>query len=62
MRSGHSIAWLRARFIEWAAQGHARKTGTIREYRQVVIPQRTHISAAAEAGRIAGVNANGNAV
>ena len=35
---------------------------TIREYRQVVIPQRTHISAAAEAGRIAGVNANGNAV
>lgn len=51
MRSNRSGEWLRRRFPEWAAQGHARLNGRRREYRQVVIPQRGHISAVAEEGR-----------
>jgi len=51
LRSGHSASWLRSRFSEWLGQGHARRERNTRYYRAVVIPQRTHPSAAAESGR-----------
>lgn len=43
LRSGHTAAWLRRRFADWMEQGNARlggRGGRVREYRQVVIPQR----------------------
>jgi hypothetical protein len=54
LRSGHGERWLRSRFAEWAAQGHAEKRGKVRYYRACLIPQRGNPSAAHEAGRRAG--------
>jgi len=54
MRSGKSRTWLRSHFAEWCSQGHARMNGRHREYRQLIVPQRVHVSAEAEAGRLAG--------
>ena len=51
LRSGHTVYWLRARFGGWESQGHARWNGRKREYMMLIIPQRTHPSAAREQGR-----------
>jgi hypothetical protein len=40
LRSGRSTAFLRGRFAEWEAAGHARKRNGRREYRQILIDQR----------------------
>ena len=61
MRSGKSVTWLRGHFAAWLADGHAELRGRTRYYRQVVIPQRTHPSVAAEQGRIAGEQARRSA-
>jgi len=53
LRSGRSASWLRSRFAEWERQGHARRDGRRRLYRQVVVPQRANPTAAREAGRAA---------
>lgn len=50
-RSNKSTEWLRARFPEWMAQGHAKKIGAVRYYRMIVVPMRANISAAREEGR-----------
>ena len=57
MRSGKSVVWLRGHFAQWLADGHAELRGRTRYYRQVVIPQRSHPSVAAEQGRLAGEEA-----
>lgn len=53
LRSGRSLTWIRSRFSEWEREGHARRDGRRRLYRQVVIPQRANPTAAREAGRAA---------
>lgn len=53
LRSGRSLTWIRSRFSEWEREGHARREGRRRLYRQVVIPQRANPTAAREAGRAA---------
>lgn len=53
LRSGKSAGWLRARFPEWAAAGHARLNPNRpreRQYRQIVVPRRANPDAAREAG------------
>jgi hypothetical protein len=54
LRSGHSAAYLRARFPQWLEQGLARWDGKKRQYRAVCVPQRGNREAAREAGRRAG--------
>lgn len=49
--SGKSTEWLRARFPEWAALGHAELRGRVRYYRAIVLPRRARVVAAREAGR-----------
>lgn len=51
MRSGWAVKRLRGMWAVWHADGHARLGPRGREYRQCVIPQRAHTSAAREAGR-----------
>jgi hypothetical protein len=51
LRTNRSQEYLRARFAEWEAQGHAYKKGTIRYYRMLVLPPRANLSAAREEGR-----------
>ena len=51
LRSGKSAEWLRARFAEWAGQGHAEKRKGVRYYRALVVPRRPDLEAAREAGR-----------
>lgn len=51
LRSGHVTRWLRSRFPEWEALGHARREHGRRQYRQCVVPLRANRSAAREAGR-----------
>lgn len=54
LRSGRTTEWLRSRFAEWMAGGHARYDAQGRGkrlYRQIVIPRRANQSAAREAGR-----------
>jgi hypothetical protein len=51
LRTDHSRKWLRARFAEWAEQGHARWKNGRRQYRRAIIPQRGNPHAAREAGR-----------
>lgn len=51
LRSGRTVAWLRARFPEWERQGHARKAGRRREYRTLIVPTRANTAAAYAAGR-----------
>lgn len=50
-RTNKSVDWLRSRFPEWLAQGHAKKIGAGRYYRMVVLPVRANVSAAREEGR-----------
>jgi hypothetical protein len=47
LRSGHGIAWLRDKFSDWEAAGHARMRSGKREYRQIIVPQRRHTEDAA---------------
>lgn len=52
LRSGYSVAWLRARYEGWRREGHARQTGRhTRVYRACVIPRRANVATAAERGR-----------
>ncbi len=51
LRSNHGEAWFRKRFPQWLAEGNARSDGRVRMYRQMIVPQRAHISASREAGR-----------
>lgn len=51
LRSGHGTDYLRARFAQWEADGMARKVGRMRQYREVIVPMRQHLSVAREAGR-----------
>ena len=50
LRCGRSREWLRARFADWLRDGHARHTGKERQYRACVIPRRSNVSAARQAG------------
>ena len=50
LQSGHTVAWLRARFAEWQAQGNARGTGRHREYRAIIVPRRVQAELAYRAG------------
>jgi hypothetical protein len=54
LRSGHTVEWLRARFAQWARDGHAKIERRQRWYRAVVVERRADVAAAREAGRIAG--------
>lgn len=49
--TGRAVPWLRARFAEWAEQGHAEIRGGHRYYRRVVLPRRSDIETARAAGR-----------
>lgn len=51
LRTNRSQEFLRARFAEWEAQGHAYKKGNVRYYRMLVLPPRANLSAAREEGR-----------
>lgn len=51
LRSGHVTRWLRSRFPEWEALGHAKREHGRRLYRQCVVPLRANRSAARQAGR-----------
>lgn len=51
LRSGKSAEWLRGRFGEWAADGHAEMRGAHRYFRLIVIPRRADTEAAREEGR-----------
>jgi hypothetical protein len=42
LQSGHSRTWLRARFKDWQAAGHARWITGEREYRAIILPRRSH--------------------
>lgn len=55
LRTNRSQDYLRSRYSEWEAQGHAYKKGTMRYYRMLVLPPRANLSAAREEGRRAGV-------
>jgi hypothetical protein len=50
LRSGRKVDFFRARFPEWASEGMAELRGRQRYYRQVIVPQRAHASAAYLAG------------
>ena len=48
LRSGHTRTWLRVRFPMWDRQGLARwspRNATAREYRALIVPQRTNVAA-----------------
>jgi hypothetical protein len=51
LRTNRSQEYLRARYADWEAQGHAYKKGTMRYYRMLVLPPRANLSAAREEGR-----------
>lgn len=51
VRTGYSVAWLRARFDAWQRDGHARLVGRARQYRACVLPRRANTAAAAARGR-----------
>ena len=48
---GAKLAYLRRNYATWAADGHARKGKTGREYRAIMLPRVTPASIAREAGR-----------
>lgn len=52
LKSGRQIDYFRSRFAEWAAQSvpMAELRGRHRWYRSLIVPQRTHASAARMAG------------
>lgn len=54
LRTNRSVEYLRARFPDWGAQGHAYKKSGVRFYRMLVLPPRANVSAAREEGRRAG--------
>jgi len=43
-KSGRSVRWLRAQFDAWEAQQLARWRHSAREYLDVAVPQRVHLS------------------
>jgi len=51
LRSGRSLAWLRAQFPDWEQLRYARRDGKKRQYRMFIVPRRPNIAAAAAAGR-----------
>lgn len=52
LRSGRSVAWLRARYRDWHPQGHAKPVGrAVRIYRAAVVPRRLALVRAADLGR-----------
>ena len=52
LRSGRARTWLRSRWPQWAAQGHAKHDERNRRlYRTVVVPQRVNLAAAREDAR-----------
>ena len=53
LRSARSTEWLRGQFPEWERAGHARRVNGKRQYRQVIVPMRANVTAAAAAGRAA---------
>ena len=56
LRSGHTRAWLRNRFPAWDRQGMARwspKNSAAREFRALIIPQRTNLAALRADARLA---------
>lgn len=55
LHSGHTVAWLRARFARWEREGHARRTRHgKREYRETALPRRVDVDAVrADAARTA---------
>lgn len=58
LRSNHRTEWFRSRFAAWETEGNARwggPAGRTREYRQLIVPQRPHVSASREAGRRAAI-------
>ena len=55
LRSGRSVAWLRAHFPEWERAGHTRREGRRRWYRMLLVPQRANVVTAREAGLRAGL-------
>lgn len=55
LRSNVSKAWLRGRFPQWEAMGHARKVNGRRYYRMLIVPQRPNLSAAREEGKREGM-------
>jgi hypothetical protein len=57
LRSGRTKEWLRSQFPEWESSGHARKEGSDRVYRMIIIPYRWHLSDARKAGQRAGKEA-----
>lgn len=61
MRTGYSVAWLRARFDAWARDGHARLAGRARQYRACVLPRRANTAMAAARGRAAARDARRSA-
>ena len=42
-RSGRTIAWMRAQFPRWEAQGLARRDGRRRLYRAIIVPVRVNL-------------------
>lgn len=56
LRSGHTRAWLRNRFPAWERQGMARwspKNAAAREFRALMVPQRTNLAALRADARMA---------
>lgn len=50
LKSGRSKDYFRNHFAEWSALGLAKTEGRSRFYRNVIVPQRAHASAARMAG------------
>lgn len=54
LQSGHSVDWLRVRFAQWEAMGHAKRDGRQRKYRALIVPRRARTDLAYRAGQRAG--------
>lgn len=46
LHSNHTVAWLRARFPVWEAQGLAERDGRRRRYRLIALPRRPNLDQA----------------
>lgn len=55
LMSAKSQDWFRSRFVQWEAEGHARKINGRRYYRLMMIPKRANLSAAREEGKRVGM-------
>ncbi|HEU4589024.1 MAG TPA: hypothetical protein VFS11_10265 [Gemmatimonadales bacterium] len=51
LKSGHHPRWFKARHAEWEEMGLAGTEGRRRWYRDAIVPQRKHLSAAREDAR-----------